>query len=109
MTGFSNYWVSYPLAFLSNEELIFVPELPYHEDLRYTSRDNRYQPYIEKVNQSNRIAYITTKHPQLNARIRDGFRNAGVTWQEKQIGDYQVFYHLSSLVYPDDLDLGLIK
>ena len=34
--GYSNYWVAYPLAFLSSEELLFVPRLPYHTDLRYT-------------------------------------------------------------------------
>jgi 4-amino-4-deoxy-L-arabinose transferase-like glycosyltransferase len=106
-TGFTNYWVAYPMAFLSDEELIFIPELPYHQDFRYTSRDNRYQPYIEKVFQSNRVAFITTNHPQLNDRLRIEFRKADITWMEKQIGDYQIFYHLSSPVYPDNLDLGL--
>jgi len=109
LTGFTNYWVAYPLAFLSNEELIFIPELPYHQDFRFTSRDNRYQPYIEKVNKSNRVAFITTNHPQLNDRLRVEFRKADITWMEKQIGDYQVFYHLSSPVYPDNLDLGLVQ
>jgi 4-amino-4-deoxy-L-arabinose transferase-like glycosyltransferase len=109
LTGFSNYWVAYPLAFLSDEELIFVPELPYHQDFRYTSRDNRYQPYIEKVYQSNRVAFITTNHPQLNDRLRAEFRKANVTWLEKQIGDYHIFYQLSSPVYPDNLNLGLVQ
>jgi hypothetical protein len=36
--GYANYWVSYPLAFLSQEELIFTPRLPYHTDFRYTER-----------------------------------------------------------------------
>ncbi len=26
--GYTNYWVAYPLAFLSQERLIFVPRLP---------------------------------------------------------------------------------
>ena len=30
--GYSNYWVSYRIAFLSGERLIFVPRLPYKAD-----------------------------------------------------------------------------
>ena len=107
--GFSNYWVSYPLAFLSNEEIIFVPELPYHQDFRHTTRDNRYPAYSETVLTSEKVAYITTNHPQLNERIRNGFYLNKITWKEKLIGDYMVFYSLSGKVLPDDLDLGLIE
>jgi len=107
--GFSNYWVSYPLAFLSNEEIIFVPELPYHQDFRHTTRDNRIPEYSETVTNSEKVAYITTNHPQLNARIRNGFYLNKITWKEKIIGDYVVFYNLSGKVFPDDLSLGLIE
>ncbi|MCJ7733859.1 MAG: hypothetical protein MUP11_04855, partial [Anaerolineales bacterium] len=62
-TGYSNYWVSYPLAFLSAEEILFVPRLPYHEDFRYTARDDRYAPYNEIIKSAEDIAYITTNHP----------------------------------------------
>jgi len=44
--GYTNYWVSYPLAFRSGESLIYVPGLPYHLDFRYTQRDNRYAPWV---------------------------------------------------------------
>ncbi len=107
--GFSNYWVSYPLAFLSNEEIIFVPELPYHQDFRHTARDNRYPAYSDTVTNSEKVAYITTNHPQLNARIRNGFYLNKITWKERIIGDYVVFYNLSGKVLPDDLNLGLIE
>ncbi|MEA3351726.1 MAG: glycosyltransferase family 39 protein, partial [Chloroflexota bacterium] len=33
--GYTNYWVSYRLAFLTQEEIIYAPLLPYREDLRY--------------------------------------------------------------------------
>ena len=29
--GYTNYWVSYPLIFRSQEELVFYPALPYHQ------------------------------------------------------------------------------
>ncbi len=103
--GYSNYWVSYPLAFLSGEELIFVPRLPYHPDLRYSARDDRYAPYDAVVSESERVAYITTNNPALDDALRTGFLENGVTWKEKQIGDFHVYYRLSKAVRPADLNL----
>ena len=104
--GYSNYWVSYPLAFLSSEDLIYLPRLPYHEDLRYTNRDDRYAPYRDKVEQSERVAYISTNNPLLDDKLRSGFESLGVTWQEAVIGDYQVYYDLSMKVTPEQLGLA---
>jgi 4-amino-4-deoxy-L-arabinose transferase-like glycosyltransferase len=101
--GYSNYWVSYPLAFESDEELIFIPKLPYHLDFRYTDRDNRYEPYEVEVAGSSRVAYITTFHPALDGSIRAGLRDLGVEWEEEKIGDYQIFYHLSRPVRPEEI------
>lgn len=103
--GYSNYWVEFPMAFLSGEELVFSAELPYHEDFRYTPRDNRYAPYIAAVAASPRAAYITTRHPGLNARLRVGLGALGVTYQEQTIGDFQIFYALSRKVTPAELNV----
>ncbi|HLB63474.1 MAG TPA: hypothetical protein VJJ46_01415 [Anaerolineales bacterium] len=104
--GYTNYWVAYPLAFLSGEELIYVPRLPYHQDFRYTPRDDRYPPYDEAVAESERVAYITTHHPALDERIREALIGYGVSFQEISIGDYQVFYDLSRPIRPEALGLG---
>ena len=106
--GYTNYWVAYPLAFQSEEKLIFVPRLPYHQDFRYTTRDNRYLPYNTLVEESEKVAYITTNHPALDEVLRDGFRSLGVSWDEKWIGNYHVFYGLSEAVRPRELDLDEI-
>lgn len=103
--GYSNYWVTYPIAFLSEERVIFVPKLPYHEDFRYTSRDNRYQLYDFDVARSDRAAFITTNHPVLDLRLESNFKARGITWKEIWIGDYHLFYQLSSLVTPEDLQI----
>ncbi len=101
--GYSNYWVAYPLAFQSGERMIFVPKLPYHPDFRYTPRDDRYPPYDEMVAASSRVAYITTRHPALDQRLRDGLRAAGVQFQEAWVGDYHLFFDLSAPVRPDQI------
>jgi hypothetical protein len=104
--GYANYWVSYPLAFLSEEELIYVPRLPYHQDFSYTPRDDRYAPYREAVLESARVAYITTRHPALDERLRAAFGVLEVTFREAVIGDYRVFYDLSRPIRPGEIGLG---
>lgn len=105
--GYGNYWVTYPLAFLSQESLIYVPALPYHPDFRYTQRDDRYAPYRARVASAPRVAYITTHHPQLDEKLRREFIARQITWQEKTIGDYRIFYRLSDLIQPQEMGLGI--
>jgi hypothetical protein len=94
------------LAFLSNEKLIFLPQLPYHESLLVASRDDRYLPYHALVDQASTPAYITAKFPKLDDYLRSGFERLNITWQEKNIGDYHIFYNLSQKVTPQDLGFG---
>ena len=101
--GYTNYWVAYPLAFQSGDEFLFLPRLPYHEDFRYTFRDDRYEPYRPLVENSTRIGFITTNHDALNDCLREHFANLGVTFDEQLIGDYQIFYDLSRVVRPEEM------
>ena len=104
--GYATYWISYPLAFQSEERLIFTPRLPYHRDFRYTPRDDRYLPYSQEVAAADKVAYITGNQPSLERSIREGLAGLGVSWQEKVIGDYHIFYRLSQPVKPEVLGLG---
>ena len=94
-TGFTTYWISYPMAFLSNEELIFIPRLPYHQDFRYTARDDRYPPYTDRVGTSDRIALVTHQFPALDSQIRALLQKESLIWQEHTIAGYTIFYDLS--------------
>jgi len=105
--GYTNYWVSYPLAFRTDERLIFIPRLPYHEDLRYTPRDDRYPPYDEMVEAADKVAYITTHNPTLDDILEAEFTLREITWRENQIGDYKIYYDLSAVVRPEEIGLGL--
>jgi len=105
-TGYTNYWVAYPLAFLSQEKLIFVPRLPYHEDFSYTARDDRYAPYDAIVDGSRRVAYITTNHPTLDEAMRSGLGARGVSFSEAEVGGFHVFYGLSERITPDMMGFG---
>ncbi len=96
--GYTNYWVAFPLAFNSDEHLIYYPALPYHHDFRYTQRDNRYPKYEEMVDMSAETSFITTNHDALNQSLRDSFSGLGITWEEAVIGDYRVFFDFSERV-----------
>ena len=103
--GYTNYWVTYPIAFHSNEEVILLPRLSYKSNLEYTSRDDRYTPYGERVEDSQRVVYVTTNHRALDRRIRSELQRHGVTFEERQIGSYHVFHDLSQKITPDQLDI----
>jgi hypothetical protein len=102
--GYTNYWVAYPLAFKSDEEIIFTPRLPYHQDFRYTTRDNRYPPYSEKVEAADRVAYITTNHEALNRVLMKSFTDLGVQYQWAYLEPFMVFFDLSAPVRPDQIN-----
>ena len=101
--GYTNYWVSFPLAFLSHEEIIFTARLPYHQDLRYTPRDDRYPPYDGLVEASKHVAFITTNNPALDERLAATFAARGVRYQLEQIGDFHIYYNLSAPLRPEEI------
>lgn len=105
-TGYTTYWLAYPLAFLSEERLVYLPHLPYHSDFRYTDRDDRYPPYREAVAESGRVAYVTARQPWLDKVIRQRLDGMGIDFEETVIGDFRVFHNLSAPVRPDAIGLG---
>jgi hypothetical protein len=103
MNGYTNYWVAYPLAFLSGERLIYAPRLPYHQDFRYTDRDDRYAPYSVEVAKSPSRALITTNFPVLNQILAETLVQRGIDFEVTEIGPYTVFHRLSEPIHPDQL------
>ena len=54
---------------------------------------------------SDRVAYLTTNHPALNNYLRAQFQQMGIRFEEKAIGDFQIFYSLSRPVTPEELGI----
>ena len=103
--GYTNYWVSYPLAFLTDETFIYIPALPYHPDLKFTERDNRYAPYTDWVSASDEISYIVTKNPPLDDALARVFSEHDIRYDYHEIGDFHIYYHLSDMIRPDQFNL----
>ncbi|MBI3158848.1 MAG: hypothetical protein HYZ26_04545 [Chloroflexi bacterium] len=105
-TGYSNHWMTFRIAFVSGERIRYSAELPYKADLSYTPLDNRYPPYAAAADRSERVAWVTTRHPVLDERLRNWFQFTGLTFKETQIGPYHIFYDFPRPVRPEEFDYG---
>ncbi len=101
--GYSNYWVAFRFAFLTHERILFSPRLPYKVDLSYSYRDDRYPLYTEAVRVADRVVYVTSNLPDLDALIQERFDACGVAFRRQTIGPYTIFYDLSRPVTPEEL------
>ena len=101
--GYSNFWVTYRIAFESDERVILSARLPFKENLAYWSTDAGYAPYNRAAAESPTAVYVTSQHPVLDALLRERFAGMGITFKEEQIGPYNVFYALSRKVMPEEL------
>lgn len=90
--GYSTYWISFRMAFLSDEILQYSASLPYKPDLSYTPLDERYPPYRAAADGSPRVAIITANVPEVDALVVSQLEGAGVDWTETQIGPYRVYH-----------------
>ncbi len=104
--GYTHYWVTFRLAFLSQERLIFAPNLPYKFNLDLSPRDNRLPIYSDLVNSSPRTAYLLTENPFLEERLVQGLSELRISYRVKVIGPYRIYYQLSQAVRPWQLGLG---
>ncbi len=104
--GYSNYFVAFRLAFLSQERIILSSQLPYKPDLSYNPADDRYLPYTAAVDQAQDAVYITSIHPDMDALLAERLVAAGVGFAEKQIGPYHLFYNLTRKVEPQEIGFG---
>jgi 4-amino-4-deoxy-L-arabinose transferase-like glycosyltransferase len=90
--GYTTYWISFRLAFLSGESLQLSAALPDKSDLVYTPAFERYAPYQSATDAAARIAYITANVPELDAALQAWFADVGVTYCEAVVGIYRVYY-----------------
>jgi len=104
-SAYTHYWVAYRFAFLTGEQVCFSPRLPFHSDLRYSPRDDRIPAYTQAVDASPEVIYVTANHPLLDSVLVREFDALDVTYRQRQIGPYRVFYDLSRPVRPAELDV----
>jgi 4-amino-4-deoxy-L-arabinose transferase-like glycosyltransferase len=90
--GYTNYWISFRLAFLSAERMQYSAALPYKPDLSYTPLDERYPPYRAAVDAAERITYITANVPEIDQELETVFAEANVNYATAEVGPYRIYY-----------------
>ncbi|MFN8373697.1 MAG: hypothetical protein U0694_12595 [Anaerolineae bacterium] len=95
--GYTHYWVSYRLAFLSDEQLLFVPVLPYKVTLIHRIADDRYPRYSDIVAASESYAFINANNPELDSLLVSTFEAMGIHYEVEHIGPYTVYFDFDVL------------
>jgi len=103
--GYSHHWISYKIAFLSDEQVILSSLLPYRPDLYWNPLDDRYAPYVAAVEASSERVFVTHREPNLEAYLQDAFSVRGITYRTHDIGPYRVYYDLARVITPDEIGL----
>jgi hypothetical protein len=104
--GYSHHWVSFKIAFLSREQVILAPLLPYQDVLDHDpDLADRYPPYTDLVETAASPVYVTSNQPWMDEKLRDRLRERGDPFVETTIGPYRVFHHLTGPASPTDLGL----
>jgi 4-amino-4-deoxy-L-arabinose transferase-like glycosyltransferase len=93
--GYTNYWVAFRLAFLTNERMLYSAALPYKTSLDYNPADNRYPVYQQAAETADRVAVITTNLPALDEYLISQFETQGLAYEETTIGDFHIFYNFA--------------
>lgn len=93
--GYTNYWISFRLAFLSDERLKYSAALSYKPDLSYTPFDDRDPSYrtLTDAAPDAQIAYITANVDAVRERLEAIFADMGITYETAQVGTFHVYYH----------------
>jgi len=104
--GYSNYWIAFKLAFLSDENVILDAALPYKASLQVVNPVGRYPAYDDEVTRAGSVVYVTGNQPELDVVLRERFHEHGTTYREHEVGPYRVFYDLSGSVTPLALGMG---
>jgi hypothetical protein len=90
--GYTTYWISFRLAFLSDERIQLSAALPDKSDLTYTPAFERYAPYRAATDTASNIAYITANIPELDAALEAWFVEQGIAYEVAQVGIYRIYY-----------------
>jgi hypothetical protein len=104
--GYSHHWVSFKIAFLSQEQVILAPLLPYQDVVDHDPNlADRYPPYTALVESAASPVYVTSSQPWMDAKLRARLTERGDAFVETAIGPYRVFHHLDRPTSPEELGL----
>jgi hypothetical protein len=96
--GYTNHWIAFRLAFLSDERHQFSVTLPYKSSLDYQPGFERIPAYREAADSSHQVAYITANVPEVEQGLEDWFEQANIAYRSARIGVFRVYYDFSPVI-----------
>lgn len=97
-TGYTNYWIAFRLAFLSQEQFQFSATLPDRSNLEYTPAFERIPAYRATADSSHQVAYVTANVPEIEQGLEDWFKRENITYQVAQVGTYRIYYDFTPVI-----------
>ena len=90
--AYANYWISYPITFISKENIIVAP---------YKSRD-RYPRYTKILREESTPSYIFRLYNRedrsdINQLERSGKLHPSAAYKKERVGDYIIYYVSKSI------------
>ncbi|GAB4432205.1 MAG: hypothetical protein Kow0031_13570 [Anaerolineae bacterium] len=101
--GYSHHWISYKIAYLSDEQVILASFLPYSPNLTWSQRDHRYEPYAAVVTQADDRVFVIHHQPRLERYLEQALAEKNIAFLIKDIGPYRVYYDLSAIITPQEM------
>ncbi len=102
--GYSQYWISLRLAFLTGERVQLSAALPYLPSLRYTPMDERYPAYRAAADAAENPALIiaeTSPNVAVITEALEAWLDANtITCTQAEVGMYRVYYACTSAPRP---------
>ena len=98
--GYTSYWVSFRLAFLSGERIQLSASVPDNADLAWTTAFERYAPYRQATDSAERVAYIILgdRLPEVETALTAWFADEGVQYEMADVGIYRIYYDFTPRV-----------
>ncbi|MBW2064684.1 MAG: hypothetical protein JRJ03_07075 [Deltaproteobacteria bacterium] len=97
--GYANYFISYPLIYLSNERLIFTPVL-------HDPKNDRYPEYTYLVSKSDNPAFIFVNRNN-ETTFREQLSKYRISAKVLKWGAYRIFYELTPEIDPEKFNMSL--
>jgi len=97
--AYADYFIAYPITFLSNENIIVSPK-------GSAKVSERYPAYSREVDDSKEVAYIFKKNDGMNEKFQKEIQSKGVIYKEARINEFLIYFAFSRKVLPEEIQWG---
>lgn len=94
--AYSDYFIAYPITFLSNEKIIVSPK-------GGAIITERYPPYSSEVDEAKEVAYIFKRSDGQNEIFQKEMKAKGINFKEATVDDFLIYYAFSRKILPEEI------